>query len=544
MRKRGFTLVEMLAVVVIMGLLIIVALPQIQNLTASKRGTISDTAKKMLYEAADSYTSGDTATYQKLYISADERTSYCITIKELIDAGKIEEENLQDYIDYGKTEEDKTNFLKRIIYATTNEYNEFEYVLSDDTVCSNATDVNAPSKPAYVDSTLQNGIYPVLADGLVPVIYREDKGYWVIADTTTAWYNYSGKKWANAVTFSRDKSDCETRKDVECLDTNGKHARSYYQRAVPGTRISLDDVTGMYVWIPRYEYKQNGSNFDIRFIQTTKTVPTSGYTIHPAFHFGGKELEGIWVSKFEASAPVNTSCFQTPDIASCDKNYIDLVIVPGRNAWSGISIANAFKVSQNMVTSTNSFGLNSAQVDTHLMKNVEWGAVAYLADSNYGKKEEIYLNNYYNNGTRTGCTAGSASGGVVTECTHNYASVESSNGTTTGNITGIYDMSGGMEEFVMGYNGTSLTLNGIVLDSKYVDYYNNKTCLNTESNCLGGALFGTKYDDKKNMIDSTNKYMIRGGNYSGNKTSGLYAYDKTNGNANLGIGFRPVITIK
>ena len=46
------------------------------------------------------------------------------------------------------------------------------------------------------------------------------------------------------------------------------------------------------------------------------------------------------------------------------------------------------------------------------------------------------------------------------------------------------------------------------------------------------------------MVDATNKYMIRGGSYSGNTASGLYAYDRTYGNASLGIGFRPVITIK
>ena len=143
----------------------------------------------------------------------------------------------------------------------------------------------------------------------------------------------------------------------------------------------------------------------------------------------------------------------------------------------------------------------------------------------------------------TGCTSGNAGGNAMANCQNNYASAISVKGTTSGNITGIYDMSGGLEEFVMGYNGTSLNLNGLAIENKYVDFYPNKACLNTESNCPGGALFG-KYGDKHNMVDATNKYMTRGGSYSGNTASGLYAYDKTNGNANLGIGFRPVITIK
>ncbi len=92
----------------------------------------------------------------------------------------------------------------------------------------------------------------------------------------SGWYDYNSQQWANIL--------CEN---------NGK-------------KIYL-------VWIPRYEYKiqtvtTTYGMMDIRFIDTTKTVPTTGYIIHPAFTLNrtdtsqtNVELTGIWVSKFEAT---------------------------------------------------------------------------------------------------------------------------------------------------------------------------------------------------------------------------------------------------
>lgn len=76
-----------------------------------------------------------------------------------------------------------------------------------------------------------------------------------------------------------------------------------------------------WVWIPRYEYKIDSTGvgtdctkagiIDIRFIGTSKTTPTVGYTIHPAFtnnvNLGGwdSELTGFWVAKFEMSMETN-----------------------------------------------------------------------------------------------------------------------------------------------------------------------------------------------------------------------------------------------
>ena len=80
---------------------------------------------------------------------------------------------------------------------------------------------------------------PVLDSAMIPVYYDESSSSWKKADSSNKdnnWYNYNEKKWANSVTVS---------------STN----RSKYLSASVGTKISMDDILTMQVWIPRYKYK-------------------------------------------------------------------------------------------------------------------------------------------------------------------------------------------------------------------------------------------------------------------------------------------------
>ena len=98
------------------------------------------------------------------------------------------------------------------------------------------------------------------------------------------------------------------------------------------------------------------------------------------------------------------------------------------------------------------------------------GAVAYLTQSVYGRnKEEITINNYYtseSNPYRIAITGLASSDGPEssTQDLSNVSSYNTTNGmkaSTTGNITGIYDLSGGLWERIAGYvsNGNSYLTN-------------------------------------------------------------------------------------
>lgn len=80
MKKQGFTLVELLAVVVIIGITSILMVPKILERFENKKIEISEEAKKILYIAADQY--------MKLNSNA---SNTCITIGDLIESGQLVE---------------------------------------------------------------------------------------------------------------------------------------------------------------------------------------------------------------------------------------------------------------------------------------------------------------------------------------------------------------------------------------------------------------------------------------------------------------------
>ena len=154
--------------------------------------------------------------------------------------------------------------------------------------------------------------------------------------------------------------------------------------------------------------------------------------VHPSFNFGGQELEGFWVAKFEASMKEeNTNTEENNNVT--DKT---VKILPNAESWRYIQIGNTFKNCLNM--KENEDYKLPEQADTHLMKNSEWGATAYLAASQYGKIPAKNESGTYESGKYHSY---SAEGNYITNADQS----------TTGNVTGIYDMNGGAWEYVAAY---------------------------------------------------------------------------------------------
>ena len=162
---------------------------------------------------------------------------------------------------------------------------------------------------------------------------------------------------------------------------------------------------------------------------------------------------------------------------------------------------DAFRISKSLTDSGNIYGLSSANADSHLMKNSEWGVVAYLAQSKYGLNgTNIYINNvnlHSSTGAQsvyaiTGCAAATADADPVTtemntttkrpKATNVYTWTQASGtkASSTGTIYGIYDMSGGaLERTASLVNNGNLSTHGQSLmnllingkSSQYVTVY-------------------------------------------------------------------------
>ncbi len=399
---------------------------------------------------------------------------------------------------------------------------------------------------------LLNGTDPVLSNNLIPVSIADD-GTVTYADITKEWYSYEDKVWANAV----------------ILEDNISYK--------VGDTIKESDIQSYFVWIPRYRYKLfNTDNYSITTVESgtdveskvqeieiefenkdtkASTGSTNGtWLTHPAFT--AFDTNGFWVGKFETGYKGATTKAEA-QINSNDTSKI--IIKPNVYSWRGIIVKNIFETSYNY----------QREVDSHMMKNTEWGAVAYLSHSKYGIDKEININN--NSSYKTGYSS------LTTLDRNSYPGIygdgESYNqpyntetgylASTTGNISGIYDMNGGTHEYVAGYLDETFGLSEFSpsnYDSKYYDVYNlSSTDKSFQNGILGdatremGPFFynkaysgipknGSWYGDLVRFVDSSRPWFARGGRYSDGVLAGTFRFSTYTGGDIYDVSFRIVLT--
>ena len=369
---------------------------------------------------------------------------------------------------------------------------------------------------------------PVLAEGMIPITY--DGTNWIKADEYGAynnWYDYGNQKWANAVMVTSSTRDT-------------------YMNADIGTIVSEADVLAYYVWIPRYKYKLFNATYasntqtqviEVTFENGTSTTGTvtctyasngaetcqnkanGNWYTHPAFTMinasGNKtELKGIWVGKFETTGSATTP-----------------TVKPGITSLINITVAEMYNTSK-LIRSIDYLSINGAnKSDSHMMKNIEWGAVAYLKQSNYGLGiTDITINN--NKSYLTG-------GGTDTSYKTNIGQ------STSGNITGAYDMSGGAEEYVMGNcnktaGSSGLNLSGV--PAEHIDIYSGTSVAASHLGDATGETAGW-YSDNANFVNYSYPWFRRGGGYNFVDGAGVFNFCNLNGPQYWNFGFRVVLSV-
>ena len=396
--------------------------------------------------------------------------------------------------------------------------------------------------------------------------------------------------------------------------------RSDLLNAEAGTEIPMDGINTMWVWVPRYTYTYLNTNtpeeIQIKFESSTASTGTikctdavtgtsstsetctdsingglkagtSTYT-HPAFWWDkndnnvrekNEELTGIWVGKFEVSS--DTSCTVSKNVAvgsGCNLQTIRPRILPNVTSWRGAQVGTFFNGIQKMNESGNQYGFATTD-EAHMMKNIEWGAVVYLSHSKYGINKEVAINSA--NTYTTGCgpqSEGSTSNGAT--C-NSYTTALGQSASTTGNVYGVYDMSGGAYEYMMGnmvysngqqMSGYSTSSNqnsaftGILYDGgasftgtyafpskRYYDKYSYDASSNTTytRGKLGDATKemapikasgGNWYGDYAYFVYSSYPWVLRGGYYNNGAYAGAFSFRSNVGNASTLNSARAVIS--
>jgi hypothetical protein len=225
--------------------------------------------------------------------------------------------------------------------------------------------------------------------------------------------------------------------------------------------------------------------------------------------------------------------------------YLDSL--PNSMPESYVSVGSMFTFSRQMETQSNyGWGISGNGIDTHMIKNIEWGAAAYLSKSSYGINSEVGINNFEN--YRTGC--GAAAGSSVSSSCNAYTTSTGMLASTTGNIYGIYDMSGGMWEYVMGNLGNAAGSSGLspsTIDDKYIDRYTGYN-----STTFGDAVYETSssatlerswYGDYSYSPQTDVAWFRRGGGNTFGTGAGVFNFDGGNGAADNWGTWRVVLLV-
>ena len=91
--KKGFTLVELLAVIVLLAALIGFATPTIMNRINAERGKITDTLNTTITAAANSYFRNNKSKYS-------DNSIHYVKLKTLVENDLLDENILEDYANY------------------------------------------------------------------------------------------------------------------------------------------------------------------------------------------------------------------------------------------------------------------------------------------------------------------------------------------------------------------------------------------------------------------------------------------------------------
>ena len=272
--------------------------------------------------------------------------------------------------------------------------------------------------------------------------------------------------------------------------------------------------------------------------------------MHPAFSknaevgggwttSNGENIEGFWVGKFETTGEYAEDASK-------------VTVKPGISSLRSMTINEQYKAGKSAT-----FGEASSElIGSHMAKNSEWGAVAYLSQSSYGLNgKEIERN-----------SEGYITGGSSTKATIYTTNAGQS---TTGNAYGVYDMSGGVVESTANYvncGSSSIylsksggTLSGDLYgadtteqstSTKYKTVYKVGTSTQNSYNLAAGKKGDGVYETSNNYqytnswfgvnsyFPATSYPFFSRGGYYNSSIAGVFYFEGSNGNDGSSISFR------
>ena len=261
MKKNGFTLVELLAVVSIISILLLLVAPKIVNQLNNSKKDVNDVTKKLIYNAAEKYIKDNNMNLEY---------DYCLSVEELQD-----KEYLSDTITDNKSGLD---ISKKSVVITPKENLEYEYELTNE--CTSATDEDYRGYYADVDGD-GNADGVIYADLGANIEYPQS-GQWGNSNGTYTYNKAIGE--LNEYTISKEKYTGEKakfgEKEIIKLKKDKDNPRFYVMALTDFTTEAYtdpNDSNNNYPAYTTYYWYKNANNKMPSTVKDTSPNFGTGY---------------------------------------------------------------------------------------------------------------------------------------------------------------------------------------------------------------------------------------------------------------------------
>ena len=180
--KKGFTLAELLGVIVVIGLLLLLLIPLIINGVKNKEEEVGYVQEEIIYDAVSEYLDGDKGSFP-----GNPGDVYCVSIDELIQAGKLVDP-VKKIVEEGNYDADTT------IEVVIGQDGTRTYTMKDSKSCVARSNQNiliivSPNNNTWSKSKTATIIYPSDTDfnnENYEKQYRVDNGNWIVTPSNAS----------------------------------------------------------------------------------------------------------------------------------------------------------------------------------------------------------------------------------------------------------------------------------------------------------------------------------------------------------------------
>ena len=275
MNKKGFTLAELIGVVIILGLIVLLVVTPILSQIRNQSSKIDNLTMNLLFSTAENYIDENPTKY--IY---DSNKVYYLSIELLLEKGILDNNFLNKY------NEDTLN--KNFIIKVTNDENAFDYELINSTSFNNIGDVanglknstfsfmngtyykDNPANSYVLFNNILHKILGINADGSIRLMAVENVTKMIPGTTSQSYSNSYVRNWLNDYYYSNLQDNDYITKQEWCIDNQASAA------AASTCTTTIEDYVGLITIMEMMNHDSIAGNY-YNYTYLTMTQSNVGY---------------------------------------------------------------------------------------------------------------------------------------------------------------------------------------------------------------------------------------------------------------------------